>query len=67
MTTSVLPNQPETPSEALARQIVERLVAAQLIRADDAATLQAKLADGTVKAEDWRLWVELSGEQRGEQ
>lgn len=62
-----LSDQVETPVQTLARQIVERLVAAQLIRAEDTAALQAKLVDGTVKAEDWRLWVELSGEKRGEE
>jgi len=53
--------QAETPSQALARQIVERLVNEKLISAEAGAKLQPKLADGTLRAEDWRLPIELQG------
>ena len=63
MTTLTPSNPAETPSQALARQIVERLVADRLLRAEDAHTMRSKLADGTLSAEDWRLSIELGGEQ----
>ncbi|NCC31653.1 MAG: hypothetical protein EOM24_06440 [Chloroflexia bacterium] len=49
----------ETPTEALARKIVERLVQERLITSAAAAKLQPKLAAGKLSAEDWRLPIEL--------
>ncbi|MDQ2997872.1 MAG: hypothetical protein M3R61_12565 [Chloroflexota bacterium] len=60
MTTS---DQLETPSQKLARQIVERLVGEKLISAEAANTLQPKLADGTLRAEDWKLPIELRADK----
>ena len=50
----------DTPAQQLAQQIVERLVAARLMSAAEAAKLQPKLADGTLHPEDWQLAIELS-------
>lgn len=55
-------HEPETPAQALARQIVARLVDMGLLTAAEAARLQPKLAEGKLKAEDWRLAIELSTE-----
>lgn len=64
MTTS---DHVETPSQTLARQIVERLVREKLISAEAASMLQPKLANGTLRAEDWRLPIELRGEAEASQ
>jgi len=64
MTTS---DHVETPSQTLARQIVERLVREKLISAEAARTLQPKLADGTLRAGDWRLPIELRGDKEASQ
>lgn len=53
----------ETPSQALARQIVERLVKERIISAAAAVKLQQQLADGKLRAEDWRLPIELGPER----
>lgn len=45
----------DTPSQALAARITERLVRENLITAEAARRLQPKLAEGTLRAEDWRL------------
>lgn len=52
-------DNPETPSQTLARQIVEQLIKERLISATAAAKLQQQLADGKLRAEDWRLPIEL--------
>ena len=56
------PNAPETPSQLLARQIVERLIKEGLIGAKEAGALQPKLAEGKLRGEDWRLPIELGGD-----
>ncbi len=53
----------ESPSNALAKQIAERLSEAGLIRDTERYQLQEKLADGRFKSEDWRLAIELANEQ----
>lgn len=55
----------ETPAQALARRIVERLVKEQLLSADDANAIQPKLAEGKLRGEDWRLPIELNGAKEG--
>ncbi len=55
----------ETPSQALARQILERLVEERLISPQAARELQPKLATGKLRAEDWKLPIELSGAKGG--
>jgi hypothetical protein len=49
----------DTPSQALAAKIIERLVREGLIAADAAKRIQPKLAEGKLRAEDWRLPIEL--------
>jgi hypothetical protein len=44
--------------EALAKVILDRLVADQLIDAKDVAKLLPKLAEGKLRSEDWRLAIE---------
>lgn len=50
----------DTPSQVLATKITERLVREGLITADAAKKLQLKLADGKLRAEDWRLPIEMA-------
>lgn len=50
----------DTPSQALAAKITERLVREELITADAAKRIQPKLAEGKLRAEDWRLPIELA-------
>jgi len=50
----------DTPSQALAARITERLVRENLITAEAAKRLQPKLAEGTLRAEDWRLLLEVA-------
>ena len=52
----------ERPSEKLAAQILKRLVKEKLISNDSAAKMKEKLADGNLRAEDWRLPIELGTE-----
>ena len=44
----------DTPSQRLAAQIVERLLREGLISAEAARELSLKLAEGTLRAEDWQ-------------
>jgi hypothetical protein len=50
----------DTPSQALAAKITERLVREGLIAADAARRMQPKLAEGKLRVEDWRLPIELA-------
>ncbi len=50
----------DTPSQALAARITERLVRENLITAEAARRLQPKLAEGTLRAEDWRLPLKVA-------
>lgn len=59
--------QAETPAQALARRIVERLIKENLISTDDASELLPKLADGKLRGEDWRLPIELNGAKEDNQ
>ena len=54
----------ETPSQLLAAKIVERLIAEKLLFPDPNGKLQAKLAEGLLKSEDWRLSVEITDAKR---
>lgn len=47
-----------TPSEELAERVAARLVKEGLILRDDEDRLRKKLADGTAKADDWKIAVE---------
>ena len=47
----------------LAARIIERLVNEKLLSADAAKKLQPALAEGKLRAEDWRLPIELPGKK----
>lgn len=69
MTTNSNPVEPPpdtmlTPSQALAAKIAERLIQEGLMTSEGAKKLLPNLADGKLRAEDWRLSVEL-GEKKG--
>ncbi len=49
----------DTPSQVLATKIVERLVKEKLLTSQAAKKLLSSLADGKLRAEDWRLPIEL--------
>lgn len=49
----------DTPSQKLATKIIERLVSEKLLDAEAGKKLLPKLADGKLRAEDWRLPIEL--------
>lgn len=48
-----------SPSEALAEQVVDRLIGAGLFQADKRDSLIAKLASGAMKGEDWRREIDI--------
>ena len=50
----------DTPSQALAAKITERLLREGLITAAAAKKIQPKLSDGKLQVEDWRLLIELA-------
>ena len=54
-----------TPSEELASNIAERLVAESLVTPARMQELARKIIDGSVTGEDWKLAVDLS-EPQGE-
>ena len=49
----------DTPSQLLATKITERLVEEKLLTAESAKKLLSSLGDGKLRAEDWRLPIEL--------
>lgn len=49
-----------SPSEALAKEVVDRLIEAGLLRADKRDILTAKIASGGMKGEDWKLEIDLA-------
>ena len=50
----------ESPSEKLAKRIVERLVEEGLVTSERGKRIQSKLPTGQVQSEDWRAEIELS-------
>jgi len=50
----------DTSSQTLAAKITERLVREGLLAAEAAKKIQPKLAEGKLRAEDWRLPIELA-------
>jgi hypothetical protein len=48
----------ETPSQQLAARILKKLVGQKLLLKDDIRRLAPKLADGTLRPEDWQLAIE---------
>ncbi len=49
-----------TPSANLAALVVDRLIASGLLRAEKRDALIGKIATGTMKAEDWKLEIDLA-------
>lgn len=48
----------ETPSSRLAKATVDRLVREKILTEIEAKKVLPKLADGTMRAEDWHLALE---------
>lgn len=55
----------ETPSQALAQKIAERLQKEGLLSAEALKKAQANLADGRLRQEDWRLLLEKVAGKEG--
>ena len=49
-----------SPSERLADKILKKLLQEKLLSGPEAKKILSKLAEGKVKAEDWRLAIEVS-------
>jgi hypothetical protein len=49
-----------TPSQALAARITDRLVKEGLLTVEAARKIQVNLAEGKLRPEDWRLPIELA-------
>lgn len=54
----------DTPSQRLAAKITDRLGNEGLLTLEAAKKILPKLAEGKLRAEDWRLPIELAGKQR---
>jgi hypothetical protein len=57
----------KTPSEILMETIIPLLVKKKMLLAKDAETYKGKLAQGTMKAEDWLLAIEKAAAKEGGQ
>ena len=53
----------KSPNESLAEVVASALIEESLIPKDREDELKEKLVVGTARAEDWRLWAELSVEE----
>ncbi len=49
-----------SPSKALSGEVVDRLIAAGLLRSDKREKLISKIAGGQMKGEDWRVEIDLA-------
>lgn len=49
-----------SPSEALAKEVVDRLIDAGLLRADKRVALTVKIASGGMRGGDWKLEIDLA-------
>lgn len=54
----------DTPPQILARKIVEHLVRESILTEQEAAKAIPKIAEGKMRAEDWRLSVEVSAAKK---
>ena len=52
-----------SPSERLSAELVDRLIAAGLLRANRRDDLIATIAAGNMKGQDWKLEIELAQEK----
>jgi hypothetical protein len=50
----------KSPSEKLAALILERLIREKLLTRSEAKKVLSKLAEGKLRAEDWRAAIEIS-------
>jgi hypothetical protein len=48
-----------TPNEQLAQLVVEKLHQNALITDEKRAEIKGKLASGSARQEDWKLWLDL--------
>lgn len=54
----------ETPSEILTKRITDRLVKEGLLIETEAEKARSTIALGKMRAEDWRLSIELATEKK---
>jgi hypothetical protein len=57
-------NPMDTPSQALASKILDRLIQEKLISQATAKKMHSKLAEGKIRVEDWRFSIEQN--EKGE-
>jgi hypothetical protein len=55
----------DTPTEKLCARILARLVKERLLSEPEAEKLRPRLAEGKLRAEDWRLAIEISSGKEG--
>ncbi len=55
----------KSPSAKLSIEVVDRLIAAGLVRADKRDALIQKIADGSMAGLDWKLEIELASAKAG--
>lgn len=56
-----------SPSELLSKEVVDCLIKAGLLRAEKRDALEAKIATGKMRGEDWQLEIDLAQERAGKQ
>jgi hypothetical protein len=56
-----------TPNQRLARDIAEKLIAEGIIDASKLSKLESGLAEGTLGAGDWRVFIELAIDRESRQ
>jgi hypothetical protein len=49
-----------SPSETLSTEVVDRLIAAGLLRANRRDALIAKITTGDMRGDDWKLEIDLA-------
>lgn len=55
------------PSELLSKEVVDCLIKAGLLRAEKRDSLEAKIATGKMRGEDWQLEIDLAQGRAGNQ
>lgn len=58
--------KPSTPNDDLAEQIVDELLAKDIIKDHRAAMVKSKLMNGGCTASDWRIWAEDFAKPEGD-
>lgn len=54
-----------SPSAKLSIEVVDRLIAAGLVRSDKRDALIQKISDGSMSGLDWKLEIELASAKAG--